>query len=185
MGSMDSPKLQAIIHQHQRGAIDLPAFRSALRELSGRPQLSDSEIDHAWSSQIGDVDCRKLKLIEDLRRRGFKVYMLSTTDPLHAKVIEERFQRCLPDVSGDLYAHIFEKAYVTFELGLLKPDVRIYEEVLTDAGLKANQTLFLDDSLQNVLGAQKVGLYSVVIHDDSYVRWLPELLGVGSPWRVR
>jgi putative hydrolase of the HAD superfamily len=81
-------------------------------------------------------------------------------------------------VRGDPFAYLFDKTYFTFKLGLRKPDERIYRKVLADAGLKGNETLFIDDSIRNVLGAQRVGILSLVIRGNGYLRWLPELLGI-------
>lgn len=178
VGAFDNPKLQQTLESYQRGEIDLPGFRSALRTLSRNPKLSDRQIDRAWGAQIGRVACSKLKLVQRLRRKGFKTFVLSTTDPLHARLITRRLRRCLPGVRGDPFAHLFDKTYFTFKLGLRKPDQRIYRKVLADAGLKGNETLFIDDSIRNVLGAQRAGLLSLVIRGNGYLRWLPELLGV-------
>lgn len=180
-GPLESPRNQALFGRHQRGEIGAAAFRQALRARLGKRKLSDRQIDRIWGTQIGAVACRKLELIRALRAKGFRTYALSTTDPIHAELIKKRFGRCFPRVEGDIFAHLFDKAYLTFELGLLKPDPRIYRKVLAGAGIKANETLFIDDSMKNVLGAQRAGLFSFVVRDSSYLRWLPELLAKEKP----
>ncbi len=39
-----------------------------------------------------------------------------------------------------------------------KPDPQIYEYVLKENGLKANETIFLDDNVANLKGAASVGI---------------------------
>jgi putative hydrolase of the HAD superfamily len=48
-----------------------------------------------------------------------------------------------------------------------KPDPAIYEYVLRDNGLKAEETIFLDDNLSNLEGAASVGIQTFhVKHPD-------------------
>jgi len=52
----------------------------------------------------------------------------------------------------------FRDVVVSSEEGLIKPDPRIYELALDRFGLTAATTLFIDDRLDNVESAQKVGI---------------------------
>jgi len=53
---------------------------------------------------------------------------------------------------------LFVKPYYSFEINLRKPHPEIYEYVLADAGLCPGETLFVDDTEENILSAQAVGL---------------------------
>ncbi len=53
---------------------------------------------------------------------------------------------------------MFEKVYFSQILGMRKPEHRIFEFVLTDAGLKPDETLFIDDNSDNVLAARELGI---------------------------
>src|SRR5262249_58913215 len=110
--------------------------------------------DAAWNSQIGTIDCRKVELIQRVRRDGFRTYVLSTTNPLHAPIIEQRFASCLPPGTKDVFGALFEKVYFTYQVGYLKPHAVLYEAMLKDSGMDPRRTLFLDDSPSSVLGAQ-------------------------------
>jgi putative hydrolase of the HAD superfamily len=62
----------------------------------------------------------------------------------------------------------FHLHFPSFELGMLKPDPGIYQQVLHSTGLNAEQILFFDDFLPNVEAARKTGIqaYRVVGFQD-------------------
>lgn len=57
---------------------------------------------------------------------------------------------------------MFDKRYLSYELGLLKPDAAIYEAVIDDLGFAANEILFIDDNKVNADGALAVGMQAAV-----------------------
>lgn len=176
ISKLDNPRLRALVERFERGEETIKGFRGGLRTLSSRAaKMSDRQLDEAWGSQIGEVDCRKLRLVRRLRAQGIKTYVLSTNNPLHARIVRERFRKCMPKLKGDPIANLFSKVFFTFDVRLLKPDLKIYRHVLKRAGIKPQETLFLDDSPQNVLAAQQVGIYALLIDDSSYLNWLAAL----------
>jgi len=52
----------------------------------------------------------------------------------------------------------FEKVYFSFEVGMRKPDEAIFRFVLEENNLNPSTTLFVDDNLENIESAKKVGL---------------------------
>jgi putative hydrolase of the HAD superfamily len=53
---------------------------------------------------------------------------------------------------------LFDRAFLSFELGMVKPDPEIFEHVVQALGVSAPQVLFLDDNQLNVDQARGVGL---------------------------
>ena len=51
--------------------------------------------------------------------------------------------------------------YYSCAIGLRKPELEIFQRVINDNGLKPSETLYIDDSIQHVEGAARVGLISV------------------------
>ena len=60
--------------------------------------------------------------------------------------------------SGESFESLFEAAYYSHEIGLRKPDPNVFRYVLDRHGLVAQETLFIDDSLQHIEGARSLGL---------------------------
>ena len=52
----------------------------------------------------------------------------------------------------------FDEQVVSCEIGLGKPDRRIYEYLLTHCGLNAEETIFIDDRKDNVDVAEELGI---------------------------
>ena len=176
VGRLDDPRYLAIGEKFETGKISPAQFRQALRQL--RPQnqaLTDQAIDDAWNSQIGPVDCRKVALIQRLKRAGYAIYALSTTNALHVPLVVKSFSACLPGVTDPLAA-LFIKVYFTNEIGVRKPALAAYRHVIDDAGIDPRTTLFIDDSPANVVGAEHAGLYSILIVGDGFLDWLPQVL---------
>jgi putative hydrolase of the HAD superfamily len=61
------------------------------------------------------------------------------------------------------FLSIFEKCYLSCEMGMRKPDAEIFEKVISDNNLDRTKTLFIDDSIQHVEGAHLVGLLSELL----------------------
>lgn len=176
VGRLDDPRYLAITEKFETGKTSPAQFRQALRQL--RPEnrdLTDQAIDDAWNSQIGPVDCRKVALIQRLKRAGYATYALSTTNALHVPLVVKSFAACLPGVKDPLAA-LFIKVYFTNEIGVRKPALAAYRTVLDDAGIDPGTTLFIDDSPANVLGAEHAGLYAMLIVGDGFLEWLPDVL---------
>ncbi|HEU0126600.1 MAG TPA: HAD-IA family hydrolase, partial [Flavobacterium sp.] len=57
----------------------------------------------------------------------------------------------------DFYA-CFEKVYFSFDIGMRKPDPKIYEFVLEQNNLVAENTLFVDDKTENTDSAATLGI---------------------------
>ncbi len=51
----------------------------------------------------------------------------------------------------------FDYVYLSFEIGMRKPDEKIYKYVLDDLKVKPEDILFIDDDYQNILAAKKCG----------------------------
>ena len=87
------------------------------------------------------------QLIKELKERGYKLYVLSN---MSKEYIE--FLRKFPVFD------YFDEQVVSCEIGLGKPDRRIYEYLLTHCGLSAEETIFIDDRKDNVDVAEELGI---------------------------
>ena len=88
-----------------------------------------------------------LSFVEELKGKGYNVYLLSNTIQPHVDFFR----------SKGLYDY-FDKVFLSNEIGLRKPDVKIYEHVIKDLGIKAEETLYVDDLEDNLTPAQKLGM---------------------------
>ncbi len=96
-----------------------------------------------------------LALMHDLRRAQYRLFAI--TDNVHEIVAH------LKEIH-DFWA-LFETAAVSAEVGVLKPDPRIYRWLLETARIEADECIFLDDVERNVDGAKAVGMEAFVFTD--------------------
>ncbi|RAK81491.1 HAD family hydrolase [Aspergillus fijiensis CBS 313.89] len=98
-----------------------------------------------------------LQLVSEIRKRnpGLKVYGMTNTP--HAE------QDCVNRIV-DSYP-VFDHVYLSGVVGMRKPDLGFYRFVLTEAGLRPDEVVFVDDKTENVLVAQSVGMHGVVFQN--------------------
>lgn len=78
--------------------------------------------------------------------------VLSNTNPLHWE-----FQADADEIKA-----LCHHAFLSYRLGLVKPDREIYERVATDLAVEPSRILFIDDNQINVDGARRAGLLAEV-----------------------
>lgn len=96
-----------------------------------------------------DQNRESFDLIKKIKQKG---YVLGVITSLSAEVARQITQKLNIDS---------KKVYVSSELGLDKRKVKIYEKFLADQKLKAQECLFVDDSFENLMAAQRTGLKAV------------------------
>ena len=110
-------------------------------------------------------------LMERLRAAGYRIFAL--TDNVHEIVAHL-------STTHDWWAH-FEHVTNSAEIGVLKPDPRIYAHMLETNGLEPEETVFFDDMPGNVAGAQAAGMHAFVFTDAAQAERDLASLGVALP----
>ena len=118
-----------------------------------RPEIADRKITDAWDEFLVGIPTERLDCLAALRDR-YKLYLLSNTNRCHWTL-----------ATNDLFLYhgltvdyYFEKIYLSYKMGMLKPESAIFEAAIKDAGIKPAETLFIDDSEANCQTAAKLGL---------------------------
>lgn len=141
----------------ETGKISPAAFRAEIRKYIG--EATDAQIDKAWNAMLLDLPAERVALLDRLRATH-RIFLLSNTNEIHYKAftayMKETFKR-------DIFSEVFEKAYVSHKIKMRKPDAEVFEFVLRENGLNKDETLFIDDSIQHIEGAKKVGLNALFL----------------------
>ncbi len=124
------------------------------------PGSTPNQVVHAWNEMIGPVRPQKIELLQELQKR-YPIFLLSNTNALHVPVV----YRELNKVTSKHLDSFFTKVYLSHEVGMRKPDVAIFQFVCDEQGLDPSTTLFIDDSEQHIIGAQKAGLLTYHLRD--------------------
>ncbi len=130
-------------------------FRDRIRTLHGEG-LPDEAIDACWNAMLGRVPGERLALIERLKQR-YQVLLLSNTNAIHVPA----FERIIAKDHGIAdFKALFHGAYYSCTIGLRKPDAEAFHYVLDRHQADPARTLFIDDSIQHVIGARAAGLHA-------------------------
>jgi glucose-1-phosphatase len=143
----------------EKGELTESDFRNAIRRIFS-VEASDAEIDHCWNAMLLGLPSAKLDLLQKLMG-DYNTLLLSNTNSIHLDYIEDRM---LAKSSLDRF---FNKAYYSHKIGMRKPDTEIYQHVLKENKLLPEQTVFMDDNIENILAARSIGIETVhITHPD-------------------
>lgn len=146
-----------LFRQFETGKLDEAGFRNYVRELLGLSDLSDEAIDTAWNSLLLDLPPERVELLQKLAG-SYRLFLLSNTSSIHITQVNKILEASTGIEKLD---DLFEIVFLSYDMGLMKPDAQIYLNVLEQAGLEAEETLFLDDNLDNINAASKLGIDTI------------------------
>jgi len=149
---LDPYHQKGVFLQLETGELSREEFYEALRKEAGR-NLTNEQIDWGWMGFIADCPEYKLKMLENLRERGYTLYLLSNTNPvIMSWALSSKFS-----LSGKSLSDYFDKLYLSYRIGCIKPDPRIFHVMIDDSGLIPKETLFIDDGAANIQMGQELG----------------------------
>ncbi|CAM1365418.1 HAD family hydrolase [Tenacibaculum xiamenense] len=139
-------------YEFERGNISETIFLIELSNLS-KQNNNLLRIKRAWNEMILNITEEKVDLLKKLKP-NYNLFLLSNTNAIH----QRKFLNNFNNRYGYSLNKLFKKAYYSHEIRKRKPDIDTYKYVLQDAKIKANETLFIDDSSTNLNEAYKCGI---------------------------
>jgi glucose-1-phosphatase len=136
----------------EMGNISPDEFRNGIRKILGNNNLNDDEINKAWCSILQSVPSEKVELLKQLASR-YRLFLYSNTNAIHLDHIKQRFEK----EHGLPFESLFEKTLYSHEIHDRKPQVSGYQKVVAQTGILPEETLFVDDFIQNIEAAGNVG----------------------------
>ena len=169
---LDAYTQQGIFGDLEAGRITDEDFRRELSVLVGR-ELTWQECCHAWKGYCGDVPKRNLRKMKELRERGYRVVLLSNTNPyMMSWVMSNEF-----DGEGHSLAYYLDAAYESYKCGAMKPDAKFFNAVMEGQRLIPSETLFIDDGPRNIEAAKALGIQTLLVENgEDWTERLEDLL---------
>jgi glucose-1-phosphatase len=127
-------------------------FRDEIRKAC-ELALSDQQVDDAWNALLLDFPSKRVDLLHQLQP-NYHLFLLSNTNSIHYQSYTHSFRM----VHGEEMPGLFTRLFLSFEMGVHKPDQAIYEMTLRIGNFVPAETLFIDDSLANAQAAAKTGM---------------------------
>src|SRR3990172_3084897 len=154
--------------EFETGRLSGPAYHRAVMDRLG----ADVPYEEFFP-MYGDI-FTEIPATCDLLRRlhaRYLLYLLSDTNEIHFGYVRETV--------GIL--RVFRECIVSYQVGAMKPDPRIYGEALRRSGLPATACVFVDDRPANVEGAVRVGMHALLFQSAEQCAAELTRLGVAVP----
>ena len=130
------------------GTISVPQYWAQVGAELGI-EFGRAQVQRLWAADFRSwisVEPGSIDILHDLAAGGTRLALLSNAG----------FD------FGDAFRYsptgaLFERVFVSAELGLLKPDPEIYRHVVRELGIEPSQMVFIDNKKVNVEGAESIG----------------------------
>lgn len=144
----------------EEGKISATDFYNEMRRRIGRP-VSDNEITDAINELLIGIPVERLRLLRELKQH-FKVMLLSNTNSI---MFDTKIADCFAQ-EGLSVSHYFDDIFLSYRLKACKPHAEIFEKVIAQAQIIPEETLFFDDSQQNLDTAAALGFKTYLVTPD-------------------
>jgi putative hydrolase of the HAD superfamily len=141
-----------VFRQFETGEITPEEFRYALKKITGL-QLTDKLFDQTWNEILCDYPPHRIELLKSIQS-NYRLYLLSNTNSIHYR----RYISMFRNAFGYDFHDLFDEAFWSFKIGKRKPDPDPYLHILEKHRLNPGETLFIDDSIQNIVAAEKLDI---------------------------
>lgn len=152
----------------EEGKITAEEFREKLSRAVGR-EVSFDECRHAWLGYRKEVPAYKLEALRDLRRSGYRLILLSNTNPY----MMSWAQGCDFDGQGNTLDSYFDASYKSYELKTMKPSAAFFRAVIDGEKINPAETVFIDDGARNIEAGRNLGFRTILAENGS--DWRGEL----------
>jgi len=140
--------------QMETGELSPDQFHAKFSEATGT--TSDRDALLRARSDMFSLLIPTARIVTQIKGVRHRVGLLSNTSPDHFEFCRERF---------GVIRELFDTYVLSYEVGAMKPDAKIYHLAIDKAGVPAEQIFFVDDRQENVDGARELGIDSVLFTD--------------------
>ncbi|CNI62212.1 glucose-1-phosphatase [Yersinia mollaretii] len=144
-----------VFQQHERGEVSDEDFARQLSDEMG-VSLSFEQFAEGWQAVFVALRPEVIAIMHKLREEGHRVVVLSNTNRLHCNHWPQHY----PEVAAAA-----DHLYLSQDLGMRKPEARIYQHVLSAENTPAEQAVFFDDVEANIVAARIEGITAIHVTD--------------------
>ncbi|MBU3177536.1 HAD family phosphatase [Clostridium estertheticum] len=130
----------------------------AVNEICNR-SLENSEliklIMHNWYELLTPIE-DTVEILKELKHNGYRLYFLSNFHLLAYEDVTKRYE----------FFKDFDGGIVSYKEKLIKPDGEIYNKLINKYKIKAEESIFIDDTIENIEGARDLK-FEVILFKNS------------------
>ena len=142
-------------HQHERGEISDEEFAAAMCHEMNMP-LSYEQFAHGWQAVFVALRPEVTDIMQKTSRPGAPRGRTLEHQPITYHFLASEY----PQVRAAA-----DHVYLSQEMGMRKPETRIYQSVLQAEGFSPQDAVFFDDNADNIAGANQLGITSILVTD--------------------
>jgi putative hydrolase of the HAD superfamily len=142
----------------EKGLTDELLFYDELRKIT-KQTFDNNSIRMAWNAMLLDIPKERIDLLLNIKKK-YHTFLLSNTNIIHYNHYNQYIRNKF-DINS--LTELFEKAYFSFIVHMRKPDIEIFQHVLTEQNLNPEETIFIDDSIVNIRAAETIGIKGVLL----------------------
>jgi len=138
-------------YNFEKGFVSSDDFISKIN-IDNNLNLTHQQFNYAWNKMLLSIKNEKIEFLKILKNK-YKIYLLSNSNQIHIDFIENQ------DYWHD---DLFDKKFYSHQMGLRKPELEIYKQVLIKAKIEAENTLFIDDLEININAAKELNFNTIL-----------------------
>ena len=165
-----SKEFVEILSKFDTGIYTAATFRKKTKQFIGQEKMTDEKFDSIRNAMLLDIPRERIEAIEKVKKH-YKIFLMSNTNVIHYDLYVRDLQLRF---GYNEFDELFNKSYFSFAEHLEKPDPRFFELILDHEGLLPEETLFIDDTAENIETAKSLGIKTYHIRRDELVRNLFE-----------
>ena len=143
----------------ENGDIDADEFCRRLGQICNR-EITFEQAKDAWLGFLVEIHTTLLEHLQTLRG-NYRLSVLSNTNPfIQSWALTKDFTPV-----GKSLADYFDMLFFSYRMHCSKPSREIYCKMLADGGMRAEETLFVDDSTKNIEAAREVGIRTLLVEN--------------------
>ena len=130
------------------------SIADAVAEAKGRHPDNADLIDAfygRWPEMFRGAIDGTVEIMAELKAQGRPLYCLTNAPAETFPIVRSLYD----------YTNWFDGIVVSGEVGLIKPDRRIYELLVEVHGIRAEESVFIDDLAENVDAARALGFHGI------------------------
>lgn len=146
---------------YEKGEINTETFLWHLQKEATKLTPQPDKLIKAWNAMLLGWNPDRFEFLLELRK-NYKVFLLSNTNELHIDWVLRDLEKS--HEITDFETRYFDSVFYSHNMQMRKPEVSIYNKVIEETGINAQETLFIDDNIANVSAAISAG-WNAVCHD--------------------
>lgn len=154
-------------------------FNNAHKTYAASFQKGTLLEDNYWEKMCTDLSKNK-PVEKSLWKKAFRSVYQEKTDVFNIATVLKKngyMTGFLSNTETPAMSFFYEQKYNMFDVlvfsckeGFRKPEKEIYEITLRRLNTKPEETLFLDDRIENIRGAESLGIQTILFKDSEHLR---------------